>query len=85
MIINSILSKVLPLVLKEVTKKISKVKNDIVPLKKYVEEPNENNIKIAKLEERDKKHGEDIILLKNKIKQFDSKANRKRDKKWYDE
>ena len=85
MIINSILSKVLPLVLKEVTKKISKVKNDIVPLKKYVEEPNENNIKIAKLEERDKKHSDDIIFIKNKLKQSDSKANRKRDKKWYDE
>ena len=67
MIISSILSKVLPLVLKEVTKKISKVKNDIVPLKKYVEEPNENNIKIAKLEERDKKHSDDIIFLKNQI------------------
>ena len=85
MIINSILSKVLPLVIKEVTKKISKVKNDIVPLKKYVEEPNENNIKIAKLEERDKKHSDDIIFIKNKLKQSDSKANRKRDKKWYDE
>ena len=85
MIISSILSKVLPLVLKEVTKKISKVTNDIVPLKKYVEEPNENNIKIAKLEERDKKHSDDIIFIKNKLKQSDSKANRKRDKKWYDE
>ena len=84
MIINSILSKVLPLVLKEVTKKISKVKNDIVPLKKYVEEPNENNIKIAKLEERDKKHSDDIIFLKNQIKQL--KPNKKtKDQKWYDE
>ena len=84
MIISSILSKVLPLVLKEVTKKISKVKNDIVPLKKYVEEPNENNIKIAKLEERDKKHSDDIIFLKNQIKQL--KPNKKtKDKKWYDE
>ena len=84
MIINSILSKVLPLVIKEVTKKISKVKNDIVPLKKYVEEPNENNIKIAKLEERDKKHSDDIIFLKNQIKQL--KPNKKtKDQKWYDE
>lgn len=84
MIISSILSKVLPLVLKEVTKKISKVKNDIVPLKKYVEEPNENNIKIAKLEERDKKHSDDIIFLKNQIKQL--KPNKKtKDQKWYDE
>ena len=70
--------------LKEVTKKISKVKNDIVPLKKYVEEPNENNIKIAKLEERDKKHSDDIIFLKNQIKQL--KPNKKtKDQKWYDE
>ena len=84
MIIRSILSKLLPLVLKEVTKKISKVKNDIVPLKKYVEEPNENNIKIAKLEERDKKHSDDIIFLKNQIKQL--KPNKKtKDQKWYDE
>ena len=84
MIINSILSKVLPLVIKDVTKKISKVKNDIVPLKKYVEEPNENNIKIAKLEERDKKHSDDIIFLKNQIKQL--KPNKKtKDQKWYDE
>ena len=84
MIISSILSKVLPLVLKDVTKKISKVKNDIVPLKKYVEEPNENNIKIAKLEERDKKHSDDIIFLKNQIKQL--KPNKKtKDQKWYDE
>jgi len=83
-IISSILSKVLPLVLKEVTKKISKVKNDIVPLKKYVEEPNENNIKIAKLEERDKKHSDDIIFLKNQIKQL--KPNKKtKDQKWYNE
>ena len=78
MIISKILSKLLPLVLKEVTKKLSGVKNDLAPLKKYVEEPNENNIAIEKMKD-------DIILLKNKVKQFDSKANRKKDKKWYDD
>lgn len=77
MIISSILSKVVPLVLKEVTKKISKVKNDIVPLKKYVEEPNENNIDIAKMKE-------DIIFIKRDIKRLTS--NKKTDdKKWYDD
>jgi hypothetical protein len=48
------------------------------PLKTYVNEPNQNNIDIAKMKD-------DIILLKNKVKQHDTKANRKRDKKWYDE
>ncbi len=78
MIINKILSKLLPLVIKEVTKKLSSVKNDIIPLKKYVEEPNENNIAIDKIKD-------ELIFMKNKIKQMDSKANRKKDKKWYDD
>ena len=78
MIINEILSKLLPLVIKEVTKKLSSVKNDIIPLKKYVEEPNENNIAIDKIKD-------ELIFMKNKIKQMDSKANRKKDKKWYDD
>jgi|TARA_R100000700_G_C3177667_1_gene152952 hypothetical protein len=77
-IINKILSKLLPLVIKEVTKKLSSVKNDIIPLKKYVEEPNENNIAIDKIKD-------ELIFMKNKIKQMDSKANRKKDKKWYDD
>ena len=75
MIISKILSKLLPLVIKEVTKKLSSVKNDIIPLKKYVEEPNENNIAIDKIKD-------ELIFMKNKIKQMDSKANRKKDKKW---
>ena len=78
MIISKILSKLLPLVLKEVSKKLSSVKNDIIPLKKYVEEPNENNIAIDKIKD-------ELIFMKNKIKQMDSKANRKKDKKWYDD
>ena len=78
MIISKILSKLLPLVLKEVTKKLSGVKNDLAPLKKYVEEPNENNIAIEKMKD-------EFIFMKNKIKQLDSKANRKKDRKWYDE
>ena len=78
MIINKILSKLLPLVIIEVTKKLSSVKNDIIPLKKYVEEPNENNIAIDKIKD-------ELIFMKNKIKQMDSKANRKKDKKWYDD
>lgn len=78
MIISKILSKLLPLVLKEVTKKLSGVKNDLAPLKKYVEEPNENNIAIEKMRD-------EFIFMKNKIKQLDSKANRKKDRKWYDE
>ena len=78
MIINKILSKLLPLVIKEVTRKLSSVKNDIIPLKKYVEEPNENNIAIDKIKD-------ELIFMKNKIKQMDSKANRKKDKKWYDD
>lgn len=78
MIINKILSKLLPLVIKEVTKKLSSVKNDIIPLKKYVEEPNENNIAIDKIKD-------ELIFMKNKMKQMDSKANRKKDKKWYDD
>ena len=76
--INIILSKLLPLVLKEVTKKLSGVKNDLAPLKKYVEEPNENNIAIAKMKD-------DFIFMKNKIKQLDSKSNRTKDRKWYDD
>ena len=78
MIINKILSKLLPLVLKEVSKKLSSVKNDIIPIKKYVEEPNENNIAIDKIKD-------ELIFMKNKMKQLDSKANRKKDKKWYDD
>ena len=78
MIISKILSKLLPLVIKEVTKNLSSVKNDIIPLKKYVEEPNENNIAIDKIKD-------ELIFMKNKIKQMDSKANRKKDKKWYDD
>ena len=78
MIISKILSKLLPLVIKEVTKKLSSVKNDIIPLKKYVEEPNENNIAIEKMKD-------ELIFMKNKMKQMDSKANRKKDKKWYDD
>ena len=54
------------------------IKNRIEPLEIYANEPNQNNIDIAKMKD-------DIILLKNKVKQFDSKANKKRDKKWYDE
>jgi hypothetical protein len=77
-IINKILSKLLPLVIKEVTKKLYSIKNDIIPLKKYVEEPNENNIAIDKIKD-------ELIFMKNKIKQMDSKANRKKDKKWYDD
>ena len=78
MIISKILSKLLPLVLKEVSKKLSSVKNDIIPIKKYVEEPNENNIAIEKMKD-------ELIFMKNKMKQMDSKANRKKDKKWYDD
>ena len=52
-------------------------KNDMLPVKKYVEEPNQNNIDIAKMKE-------DIIFLKNQVKQ--SKAKKKTDdKKWYDD
>ena len=64
--------------LKEVSKKLSSVKNDIIPIKKYVEEPNENNIAIDKIKD-------ELIFMKNKMKQLDSKANRKKDKKWYDD
>ena len=78
MLISKILSKLLPLVLKEVSKKLSSVKNDIIPIKKYVEEPNENNIAIDKIKD-------ELIFMKNKMKQLDSKANRKKDKKWYDD
>ena len=78
MIISKILSKLLPLVLKEVSKKLSSVKNDIIPIKKYVEEPNENNIAIDKIKD-------ELIFMKNKMKQLDSKANRKKDKKWNDD
>ena len=63
---------------KEIKKTKNDIKNKIEPLEIYANEPNQNNIDIAKMKD-------DIILLKNKVKQFDSKANRKRDKKWYDE
>jgi len=63
---------------KEIKKAKNDIKNKIEPLEIYANEPNQNNIDIAKMKD-------DIILLKNKVKQFDSKANRKRDKKWYDE
>ena len=58
MIISSILAKLLPLVLKEVGKQLSPIKNEIIPIKKYVEEPNQNNVDIAKIKE-------DIIFIKN--------------------
>ena len=78
MIISSILSKLLPLVLKEVTKKLSGVKNDLAPLKKYVEEPNENNIAIAKMKD-------EIKLLKNSMKKCNKKSDKTKDRKWYDD
>ena len=77
MIISSILAKLLPLVLKEVGKQLSPIKNEIIPIKKYVEEPNQNNVDIAKMKE-------DIIFIKNEFKRM--KPNKKtKDKKWYDE
>ena len=77
LIINSILSRLLPLVLKEVGKKLSPIQNEIIPIKKYVEEPNQNNIDIAKMKE-------DIIFIKNEFKRM--KPNKKtKDKKWYDD
>jgi len=77
LIINSILARLLPLVLKEVGKKLSPIKNEIIPIKKYVEEPNQNNVDIAKIKE-------DIIFIKNEFKRM--KPNKKtKDKKWYDE
>ena len=63
---------------KEIKKAKNDMKNKIEPLEIYANGPNQNNIDIAKMKD-------DIILLKNKVKQFDSKANKKRDKKWYDE
>ena len=63
---------------REIKKAKKDIKNDMQPLKTYVNEPNQNNIDIAKMKD-------DIIFLKNKAKQHDTKANRKRDKKWYDE
>ena len=63
---------------KEIKKAKNDIKNKIEPLEIYANEPNQNNIDINKMKD-------DIILLKNKVKQFDSKANKKRDKKWYDE
>jgi len=63
---------------KEIKKAKNDMKNKIEPLEIYANEPNQNNIDIAKMKD-------DIIFMKNKIKQFDSKANKKRDKKWYDE
>ena len=77
MIINSILARLLPLVLKEVGKKLSPIQNEIIPIKKYVEEPNQNNIDIAKMKE-------DIVFIKNEFKRM--KPNKKtKDKKWYDD
>ena len=72
------ISKTISDVKKEIKKAKNDIKNDMQPLEKYVNEPNQNNVDIAKMKE-------DIIFLKNKVKQTDSKANRKRDKKWYDE
>tara|TARA_Y100001963_G_C6619992_1_gene371226 strand:- start:462 stop:695 length:234 start_codon:yes stop_codon:yes gene_type:complete len=77
LIISSILAKLLPLVLKEVGKQLSPIKNEIIPIKKYVEEPNQNNVDIAKIKE-------DIIFIKNELKK--TKPNKKtKDKKWYDD
>ena len=77
MIISSILAKLLPLVLKEVGKQLSPIKNEIIPIKKYVEEPNQNNVDIAKIKD-------DIIFIKNELKK--TKPNKKtKDKKWYDD
>lgn len=47
--------------LKEVGKQLSPIKNEIIPIKKYVEEPNQNNVDIAKIKE-------DIIFIKNELK-----------------
>ena len=63
---------------KEIKKAKNDMKNKIEPLEIYANEPNQNNIDIAKMKD-------DIIFIKNKLKQSDSKANRKRDNKWYDE
>ena len=58
-------------------KKLSPIQNEIIPIKKYVEEPNQNNIDITKIKE-------DIIFIKNEFKRM--KPNKKtKDKKWYDE
>ena len=63
--------------LKEVGKQLSPIKNEIIPIKKYVEEPNQNNVYIAKIKE-------DIIFIKNELKK--TKPNKKtKDKKWYDD
>ncbi len=78
MIANLVKNIVVNVARKEIAKKITRVKNEIIPLKKYVEEPNENNVAINKIKD-------DIIFIKNKLKQLDNKKSRAKNKKWYDE
>lgn len=51
----------------------------------YVKKPNNLDQQNEMILNRLNKLEDDNILLKNKAKQHDTKANRKRDKKWYDE
>ena len=78
MIANLVKNIVVNVARKEIAKKITRVKNEIIPLKKYVEEPNENNVAINNIKD-------DIIFIKNKLKQLDNKKSRAKNKKWYDE
>ena len=74
MIISKILAKLVPLVMKAVWKQIQP---ELKPLQTYVNEPNENNIKINKLED-------DIAEIKNKMKKQKGKKKTD-DKKWYND
>ena len=47
---------------KEIKNTKKALKNDMIPIKKYVEEPNENNVDIGKMKD-------DIIFLKNQMNQ----------------
>ena len=71
------IGKTIAEVKKEIKNTKKALKNDMIPIKKYVEEPNENNVDIGKMKD-------DIIFLKNQMKQLKSKKKTD-DKKWYDE
>ena len=74
------ITKTISDVKKEIKKAKNDIKNDIVPLKKYVNEPNQNNVDIAKIKD-------DIIFLKNAMKQVKGKSKNKKtdDKQWFDD
>ena len=70
--------------LAEVKKEIDTSKQRTQELEKYAYEPNENNVEIEKLKDKQSKQDKAILSMQKEIKKL--KGNKKTDdKKWYDE